>query len=580
MRILFLTHAFNSLTQRLWVELTAQGHDVSIEFDIDDRVSAEAVALWRPELVVAPFLKRRIPESIWRAHRCIVVHPGIVGDRGPSALDWAIADGERDWGVTALQAAAEMDAGDVWASVGFPMRDAAKGSLYRNEVTEAAVAAIRLVLERLATPGFRPQPLDPAHPDVHGRLRPPMRQADRAIDWQRDDTAKVLRRIRAADGVPGVHDAIRGLPVALFDAHAEEALRREHAAAPAGTLLAVRAGAVCRATVDGAVWITHLKRLDGEEPAFKLPSTHVLAGRIDDVPEVPLAPEAGVTGATWRDIRYEEHGAVGCLHFPFYNGAMGTDHCARLRAALARAKARPTRVIVLLGGPDFWSNGIHLNLIEAADQPADESWRNIEAMNDLVREIVLTPGQLTVAALQGNAGAGGVFLALAADEVVARDGVILNPHYKSMGNLYGSEYWTYLLPRRVGAERAGAITANRLPVGVAEASRLGLVDGHFGATPAAFVARVMERAHALAGDPGFGDRLTAKAARRAADEAHAPLERYRSQEMERMRLNFYGFDPSYHVARQHFVVKRPYARTPLHLARHRRLAAAGRVMST
>ena len=574
MRILFLTHAFNSLTQRLYVELAAIGHEVSIEFDIDDRVTAEAVALWRPELIVAPFLKRRIPESIWRAHRCLVVHPGIVGDRGPSALDWAIADGEREWGVTVLQADAEMDAGDVWASVGFPMRDAAKGSLYRNEVTEAAVAAMRLALERHATPGYRPQPLDPSRPDVRGRLRPPMRQADRAIDWQRDDTATVLRRIRAADGVPGVHDAIRGLPVALFDAHAEDALRRDHEAAPAGALLAVRTGAVCRATIDGAVWITHLKRLDGEEPAFKLPAARVLCGRIDDLAEAPLAPEARVAGSTWRDIHYEEEGGVGCLHFPFYNGAMGTDHCARLRAALARARARPTRVIVLLGGPDFWSNGIHLNLIEAADQPADESWRNIEAMNDLVREIVLTSDQLTVAALQGNAGAGGVFLALAADEVVARDGVVLNPHYKSMGNLYGSEYWTYLLPRRVGADRARAITANRLPVGVAEALRAGLVDDHFGVTPAAFVARVMARAHALAADPGFGDRLAAKAARRAADEAIAPLESYRAQELERMRLNFYGFDPSYHVARQHFVAKRPHARTPLHLARHRRLAGA------
>jgi hypothetical protein len=33
-------------------------------------------------------------------------------------------------------------------------------------------------------------------------------------------------------------------------------------------------------------------------------------------------------------------------------------------------------------------------------------------------------------------------------------GVMLNPHYKNMGNLYGSEYWTYLLPRRVGEEGA------------------------------------------------------------------------------------------------------------------------------
>jgi len=34
------------------------------------------------------------------------------------------------------------------------------------------------------------------------------------------------------------------------------------------------------------------------------------------------------------------------------------------------------------GGDDNWSNGIHLNHIEANDDPAEESWRNINAMND------------------------------------------------------------------------------------------------------------------------------------------------------------------------------------------------------
>ena len=150
MRILFLTHAFNSLAQRLYTELVAAGHDVSIEFDIADSVTQEAIALWRPELIVAPFLKRRIPEAVWRHHRCIVIHPGIEGDRGPSALDWAIVDGETEWGVTAIEANAEMDAGDIWASANFPMRDATKSSLYRNEVTDAAVKVLQLTLQRLA----------------------------------------------------------------------------------------------------------------------------------------------------------------------------------------------------------------------------------------------------------------------------------------------------------------------------------------------------------------------------------------------------------------------------------------------
>lgn len=37
-----------------------------------------------------------------------------------------------------------------------------------------------------------------------------------------------------------------------------------------------------------------------------------------------------------------------------------------------------------------------------------------------------------------------------------------------------------------------------------------------------------------------------------------------------MRLNFYGFDSSYHVARYNFVCKVSESRTPLTIAAHRR----------
>ena len=563
MRILLLCHSFNSLTQRLFVELIEAGHEVSTELDVNDRVTEEAVALFRPELIVAPFLKRAIPESVWGAHRCIVIHPGIEGDRGPSALDWAIMRGEREWGVTALQANGEMDAGDIWATTQFPMRDATKASLYRNEVTEAAVAVMKLTLARLTQAGFRPEPLDYGRDDVRGRLRPPLRQSDRAVDWHRDDTETVLRKIRAADGVPGVLDEILGVLCYLYDAHAEGRLRGSEP----GAIVAQRDGAICRTTSDGAVWITHLKR--AEAGAFKLPAAMVLGEALAGVAESALAADAAVDYPTWRPIRYDERGAVGFLHFPFYNGAMGTEQCEALRKAYTFARARPVRVIVLLGGPDFWSNGIHLNLIEASAHPADESWRNIEAMDDLVREIIVTDRQLTVAALSGNAGAGGAFLALAADRVWARDGVILNPHYKGMGNLYGSEYWTYLLPRRASREAAAAVVQNRLPVGARQATTMGLVDEHFGSDPAGFRRAIELRAHALAADPSFDTMLEEKRLRRAADEAKKPLEAYRRDELEHMKLNFFGFDSSYHVARYNFVHKVPRSRTPSHLARHR-----------
>jgi putative two-component system hydrogenase maturation factor HypX/HoxX len=393
-----------------------------------------------------------------------------------------------------------------------------------------------------------------------------MRQADRAIDWGHDDTATVLRKVHASDGSPGVRDEVLGLPVFLHGAHLEGG---PCPPSPPGSVVAQRDGAILRATRDGAVWITHLRRADGAEPAFKLPAAMVLGERLAGVPASPLAPDAVVDAPTWREIRYREDGAVGWLHFPFHNGAMGTAQCEALTAALRAAKARPTRVIVLAGGPDFWSNGIHLNLIEAHPQPADESWRNIQAMNDLVLEILLAERQLTVAAMAGNAGAGGCFLALAADHVWARSGVLLNPHYKGMGNLYGSEYWTYLLPRRVAPEAARALMQERLPVSAARAAALGLADAAFGADHAAFDAEVAARAQALAARADFDRLLSDRNARRAADEAAKPLAAYRAEELERMKLNFYGFDPSYHVARHAFVAKVPRSRTPLWLAKHR-----------
>jgi putative two-component system protein, hydrogenase maturation factor HypX/HoxX len=231
----------------------ARGHEVSIEFDIADSVTTEAVALYAPDLVIAPFLKRAIPENVWRNVLCLIVHPGIVGDRGASALDWAIVNGEREWGVTVLQAEAEMDAGPVWASETFTMRaDASKSSLYRNEVTEAALRAVLVALERVAAGDYVPQRVQAGTPAVRGIARPLMKQTDRALDWQQHTTDELLARLHAADGVPGVLDPLFGVPAYLFDAH-----RGAPVDAAPGTLVARCHGAVQVATRDGSLWIGH-----------------------------------------------------------------------------------------------------------------------------------------------------------------------------------------------------------------------------------------------------------------------------------------------------------------------------------
>ena len=518
MRILFVTTAHNSLSQRLQVELTNRGHGVAIHLATGDEVMTTAVKEHRPDLIVAPMLKRAIPREIWDYHTCLIVHPGIKGDRGPSSLDWAIDRDEECWGVTVLQADDGMDTGPIWATEEFalPPRPLPKSSLYRGAVTEAAVRAVLTAIERLQRHDI-PEALDYSRPDVRGRLRPPMRQADRAIDWSRDSTAHIARKVRAADSSPGVLDGnLFGEEFYLYGAHEEDRLKGSP-----GAVLAQRAGAVCIGTVDGAIWLSHLKaRNHGPFANIKLPATQVLGARVTSLPERPIELTDASGYRTYREIVYWERQDVGFLSFDFYNGAMSTEQCHRLRKAYRHACAQATKVIVLMGGRSFFSNGIHLNVIEAARDSAAESWANIHAIDDLVRDIIETPSHLVIAALRGNAGAGGAMMALASDRVFARDGVVLNPHYSGMGGLFGSEYWTYSLPRRVGARTSLELTESQLTISARYAKDLGFLDDCFGNDIVEFEAETVPAGRGARPAPGLP--ATPRVQARAKDRRRAP----------------------------------------------------------
>ncbi|WP_327731927.1 enoyl-CoA hydratase-related protein [Streptomyces sp. NBC_00487] len=563
MHILLLASAFNSLTQRTHAELRDRGYTVAVELALPGTSLPEAVRRHAPRLVVAPMLKTAIPEEVWTAYTCLVVHPGPVGDRGPSSLDWAIHEGVEEWGVTVLQADAEMDGGAVWASVPCRIPQVPKSELYRGEIADAAIEAVLLAVERFAGGTYVPREQHAAGTaDTWLRPRPYLDQSVRRIDWAEDSTQDVLRKLRAADSQPGVLDVLLGGEWYLHGGHPESVLRGRP-----GELLATRAGAVCRATKDGAVWIPELRprRAPGQPPTFKLPAVAALGDRLPPLPEhaLPRLPEVG--HLAWADIRYREDGNVGFLSFSFPGGAMSTDQCGRLLDAYREACARPTSVLVLGGERDFFSNGIHLNVIEAAADPAAESWANINAIDDLVEAVLTTTDRLVVAAVAGNAAAGGVMLALAADEVWCRSGAVLNPHYRLMG-LYGSEYWTYTLPRRVGPATAERLMREALPVSSASALRLGLVDRVLDCGPDAFAREAAGLAARLASLPATANRVAAKKTELDRLESTTPPAGFREEELARMRRTFDDADAPYHALRRSFVHKRRPPRTPPHLA--------------
>lgn len=561
MKILLFASAYNGMCQRMHRELEADQHTISIELSANEQQMISAVEDFQPDLIICPFLKHAVPEKIWRQHLCLIVHPGIEGDRGPSSLDWAITSKTITWGVTLLQADAEMDAGDIWDSQKFHLRNGAKASIYRREVIATAVRMVKNLLQHtLKNSNFKPRLLNYNDPKVSGRYLPLMRQDSRQIDWGIDTAAAIVRKINTADSFPGVLDSIAGNAVYLFGAKAEYSL---YSATP-GEVVGYRDGAICRATIDGSVWIRQLKMAQQDERKFfKLSSMHVIAQQFSN-PE-QFAHLKVLDSRVQNDIKIEIQNAVAYISFDFYNGAMNTEQCLDLLARLRELRQRDdVRVIALLGGEDFWSNGIHLNCIQAAVDPARESWRNINAIDDIVHEIITMTNKLTVAALRNNAGAGGAIMPLACDKVLAREGVVLNPHYLTMG-LFGSEYWTYLLPKRVGDAKTKELIESCMPVLASKAHELGMVDKLFPEDWDNYHQLLQRECEALAGDVNYFPLLARKQYLLMQDEAIRPLESYRQHELQRMKAIFDNPQSEYHHLRYNFVYKISCNTTPQRL---------------
>ena len=246
-------------------------------------------------------------------------------------------------------------------------------------------------------------------------------------------------------------------PLSVFDAHRGTAPPGEP-----GTIALRRHGAVLVRTGDGGVWVGHVRRcLQAEVRAVKLPATIALGDRLQDVPESlePLGDPADQPG--YREISYRRTGDVGVLSFDFYNGAMSTGQCRRLAAALrqrGRARhqgaGRPRRRGVLERHPPQrhrrraapGGGGMAQHQRHRRRVPGDHHLHQ-PARRDVV-ERQRRCGRRDAGARRGPRRCSAT--ASCSTRTTRPWGCI------------GSEYWTYVLPRRVGGAQAEALT-ERVP---------------------------------------------------------------------------------------------------------------------
>ena len=533
-------------------------------------------------------------------------------------------EGRSHWGVTVLQADEQFDAGPVWAFQQFPIEDIhepslTKSSLYRGNVTRAAIIATMTAVQRIesassmnsqrrATSGPCSARLV-ANPD-YARLsvsdnlpfqggathaRPLFKASYASFDATRHSAQYISRRIRCADSQPGVYSNVFGPNLYLYggaiDDTPGEAVPNCLGNCKTG-ILAVRDGAVCIATADEkGVWITHVRRPKTKSDKALWPKVPAVLGLMQlGVLDVASAnslkspcPEdfSLVLGETlqevWVDFEVDEYAnTTAYLYFEHYNGAMDTKQCSRLIEAmdfiLRKAASDPSiRALVLMGG-SYFSNGIALNVIEAASDPAQESWLNINRIDDVVHYILHEfPSRniTTIAALRGNAAAGGVALATACDFVIAGSDVVLNPAYRGIG-LYGSEYHTLSYYSRCGEAKAKKLLNAMLPVSPLQARQIGLVDFVFPGSGDVLDDHIQTHVSMMLKDGVPRKGLW----KRNVDLFPSALALARANELAEMSKDFWSpRSIRYHSRRSDFVRKTKPTCTPLRYALHRRIMA-------
>ena len=191
-----------------------------------------------------------------------------------------------------------------------------------------------------------------------------------------------------------------------------------------------------------------------------------------------------------------------------------------------------------------------------------ESWRNINAINDVIKQLFTMTDKVTISALRGGAGAGGFMAALAADRVWAHSGVVVNPHYRTMG-LHGSEYWTHFLPERVGSmEAALRITEGKQAYTAQKALEMNLIDKVLETNVEKFQQVLHANVMQLVREEKQS--ILLQKAQKLTPEYFGKLEAARAFELTVMKNDFASRE--YNEARRRFVLKEKPLATPVHLS--------------
>ena len=238
------------------VKLLAQREEIPLlqPIKMKDPVFLQALAEWRPDLILVAAFGRILPAAILSLppRGCINVHGSLLPKyRGAGPIQWAVINGETETGITTMLMDEGMDTGAMLLQEAIPITPDDTAGTLSPRLAELGGRLLVETIARLKAGTLVPRPQDASQ----ATLAPLLKKEDGVIDWALP-AAVLANRVRGLSPWPGAYTTMAGgdrwtIWRAL--------VLPGPATKPPGTVVGVTTAAIHVATREGVLAVTELQ---------------------------------------------------------------------------------------------------------------------------------------------------------------------------------------------------------------------------------------------------------------------------------------------------------------------------------
>lgn len=191
--------------------------------------AVEQLRLLAADLMVVVGYGQIIPQSVidLPPYGILNVHASLLPKyRGAAPIQWAIANGEKQTGVTIMQIDAGLDTGDMLLKASVEIGPDETAPELSERLASLGADLLIKAIEEIEKGSIRREKQE----DSQSSLAPILKREDGRVNWQRP-AQETYNRLRGFDPWPGAHTTFRQQPLAIV-----RAAPKAHVAAEAGVI--------------------------------------------------------------------------------------------------------------------------------------------------------------------------------------------------------------------------------------------------------------------------------------------------------------------------------------------------------